>query len=66
MTDRCCMTCKWAVEHPTAGPRAVYCEFPLPYWIKRELLHPLTGGGALANAVLKVTGEDCPTWEEAQ
>ena len=39
------------------------CNFPLPFWVKRELLNPLTGGGIMSDSTYEEHGKDCPTWE---
>lgn len=47
-----------------------YCEFPLPLWVRVQLLSPMRGE-TMANYVPKgyAAGHDCPTFsprEEAQ
>ena len=52
-----CGACKWF------DPEFSECHFPVPIWICRELLNPLTGGGELAMQVDPEHKHNCPTYE---
>lgn len=54
-----CGTCRWA--KPMKAAQLVRCTFPLPMWVKRELLNPHVGG-ELADHLFN-TEIDCPTYE---
>lgn len=59
--DAPCESCKWAEWATNA--EFIVCGFPLPIWVRRELLNPLTGGGGLADTIKKSTRHQCTTWE---
>jgi hypothetical protein len=61
MSEHKCQTCHWAKG---GEGTLLLCTWPLPEWIMRELLNPLTGGGPLSNAVRPDSGVHCLIWKE--
>lgn len=59
--EKRCGTCKWALMADESG--FAICQYPLPLWVHRELLNPLTGGGGLADTIKADVIHQCPTWE---
>lgn len=59
--EKKCRNCQWF----GSVNLLFQCQFPLPYWVLRELHHPYTGG-ALASVVGIDHGENCATFEQQQ